>query len=52
MRVCHSANRCASCHSTQHSDDAYTLLYFKNSAFGAWHAEPQIEDTYDRFAGN
>jgi hypothetical protein len=24
MRVCHSANRCASCHSTQHSNDART----------------------------
>jgi hypothetical protein len=27
----------------------YTLLHFKNSEPTAWHAEPEIEDSYDRF---
>ena len=27
----------------------YTLLHFKNSDRAIWHAEPTIEDSYDRF---
>lgn len=30
----------------------YTLLHFRNSASGAWHAEPPIKDTYDRTVAN
>lgn len=27
----------------------YTLLHFKNSDRTVWHADPKIEDSYDRF---
>jgi hypothetical protein len=30
----------------------YTLLHFKNSERAIWHAEPTIEDSYDRFQRN